>query len=1136
MFMKSKLKVSTFRDIKSTFGRFAAILAIIALGVGFFSGVRITTPAMLKTLGGFMEDHELYDYRIVSTLGWEERDVETLRGRDDVRAAEGAYSLDIMFKDDYGNAPVMKVHSLTENVNVPEILEGRLPENDSECVMDGKTSYKLGDVLYVNTENEEDTLEKFKPREVTVVGLVYSPAYVHFERGTTSLGNGTINGFIYLNKSAFDMEAYSELYVKLDHELEVYSDEYEDYMAKREDGWEKAAEDAAEDRYDRIVSDAEDELADGRKKLEDAREEGQQKLDDARAELDDAKEELDKAAKELKDAEKEIADGEKEIADNEKKLKDAKITLDDSEKQLRNGKYQLDNAWSQLIASKAEIDANEKKITEGEAALKKAQAELDAGAEQINAGIAEIEVQTAALDEQYAQFMAEYGEYLEMMDMLPAEQAEQITAAKAQIDGGYAQLEAAKSELLMKKEELTAGQTELDAQKATLAEGRKQLEAGKAQYAQGYAKYNASWAEYQSGKAKLDSGRYEYNDGVKKLADGKKELENGKKEYEDGKAEYEDGLKKYEDGEAEYEDGLTSFDEEIADAEQELADGEKELRDLKKPDVFLLDRDTNIGYACFENDSSIVGKLAKVFPVFFILVAALVCMTTMSRMVEERRTQIGTLKALGYSESAIMSKFTIYAGSAALLGWSIGYALGTYIFPQVIWLNYKLMYIELDVEYLFDWKLALLAGLVSLLCSVGAAWLSCRYELSETAAELMRPKSPKAGKRVLLEYFPSIWNRMKFLHKVSIRNIFRYKKRFFMMVVGISGCTALLLTGFGMSDSVGDFAVVQYEEIVTADASVTYSSDDNGDMPGELKEKLESTGATHADLYAGSWDLVTKDAVKSISLMAPVDFSELKGSMNFNKPDGSKIDPPTGDEALVSISIMQRYGVKEGDTITLRDENMRVMEFTVKAVFDNHVYNYVFIPYDSIEKQLGEKFGLNEAYVNFPENTDVYQAQTDIAKLKCVKNLSLFEDLKKRMTDSMASLDYVVLLVIICAALLAFIVLYNLTNINITEREREIATIKVLGFFKKETSAYVLRENLFLTGLGIIVGLILGNMLLHFVMSYLVVDMVCFKERILVRSYLYSIGLTIVFNLLVNIVMENKLEKINMAESLKSVE
>ncbi|WP_295156895.1 FtsX-like permease family protein, partial [uncultured Ruminococcus sp.] len=942
--------------------------------------------------------------------------------------------------------------------------------------------------------------------------------------------------YIMLKKDAFDMEAYSELYIKLDHELDVYTDDYKDYMSEKEEDWEDAAEKQAEERYGRIVSDAEDELADGRKKLEDARAEGQQKLDDARAELDDAKDQLEDAEQKLADAEKEISDGEKEIADNEKKLADAKKTLDSSGRTLTNGKAELDKAAAQLAASKAEIDANEKKLTEGEAALAAARAQLEDGEAQLDAGQKELDTQTAALNEQWAAFIDQYGMYIDMIDMLPEEYAVQLNDAQAQLDAAQAQLSAGSAELAQKRAELEAGKAELEAQAAQLADGRAQLEAGKKQYEQGYAQYSASLSQYYSGKAQYDSGKAQYDDGVKQLAEGKAELEKGKKEYEDGKAEYEDGLKKYEDGEEEYADGVTSFDEEIAKAESELADGEKELRDLKKPDVFLLDRNTNIGYACFENDSAIVGQVAKVFPLFFILVAALVCMTTMSRMVEERRTQIGTLKALGYSERSIMGKFTFYAGSAAVLGCTLGFGLGTILFPKVIWATYKLMYIEKDLDYLFDPKLASVAIAVSLFCSVGAAWMSCRYELSETAAGLMRPKAPKAGKRVLLEYFPFIWNRMKFLHKVSIRNIFRYKKRFFMMIVGISGCTALLLTGFGIKDSIAGFANVQYEEIVTADASVNYSSDDDGDMPAELRDKLEDMKVRSACLYAGTWDLVKKDVTKSITLMAPTDFSDLKGSVNFRDMEGNDLEAPSGDEAFVSISVSERYGVKAGDRITLRDENMRTMEYTVKAVFDNHVYNYVFVPREAVSRQLGENAGLNEAYLIFPKGTDVYQAQTELADLECVKNITLFNDLKKRLTDTMASLDYIVLLVIICAAGLAFIVLYNLTNINITEREREIATIKVLGFFKKETSAYVLRENLFLTSLGIAVGLVLGKLLLHFVMSQIVVDMVRFKERILVQSYLYSVGLTFLFNLAVNLVMENKLEKINMAESLKSVE
>ena len=1134
--MRSKLKVSSFREIKSTFGRFFAIMAIIALGVGFFSGVKITTPAMVNTVGGFMNDHELFDYRIVSTLGWEEDDVAALKEREDVRAAEGAYALDLLVNDKDKNELVFKTHSLTDGVNVPEILEGRMPQNNGEVLIDGKTSFKVGDKFTVSEGNSEDTLDSFIPRELTVTGRIYSPAYVHFERGSTTIGSGKVSGYIYLDKSAFDMEAYTELYVKLDHELDVYSDDYKDYMAEREDSWEKAAEEQADERYDRIVSEAEDKLADGRQELEDSREEGQQKLDDAKAELDDAKAELDDAAQKLTDAEKEIADGEKEIADNEKKLKDAKKTLDDTEVTLVSGKAQLDSASATLAASKAQLDEGERQLRDGEAAFAAAKAKLDDGAAQIEAGQAEIDAQKAALDAQNEQFMSQYGELLGMLDMLPPEQAAAISAGKAQLDSGYEQLSAAQAELDAKKQELAAGQTELSAQQAVLEQSRAQLEAGRAQYQQGWAEYSASLAQYQSGKAQYEKGLRDYEDGKKQLEDGKAELEKGRQEYEDGKEDYEEGLKKYEDGEAEYQDGVTSFDEEIAKGEQELADGEQELRDLKKPDVFLLDRNTNIGYACFENDSEIVEQVARVFPIFFILVAALVCMTTMSRMVEERRTQIGTLKALGYSERAIMGKFTFYAGSAAVLGCVLGYGVGTVLFPKVIWMTYKLMYIELDIDYLFDVKLAAIAGAVAIACSVGAAWLSCRYELSETAAGLMRPKAPKAGKRVFLERFPFIWNRLKFLHKVTIRNIFRYKKRFFMMIVGISGCTALLLTGFGLKDSVSDFAEVQYEEIVTADASVTFRADDSGNMPQELSHQLDGMGAQYACVYTGAWDLVKKDVTKSMSLVAPVDYADMKGSMNFTDTEGTPLDAPSGDEAMVSISVAERYNVKVGDEITLRDENMRVLKFRVKSVFDNHVYNYVFVPYEALGRQLGEQIDINSAYIKFRQGEDVSKAQTAIGKLDDVVSITLFRDLKKRLSDSMSSLDYVVLLVIISAAGLAFIVLYNLTNINITEREREIATIKVLGFFRGETAAYVLRENIFLTALGIVAGLGLGVLLHRFVMAQIVVDLVSFKVRILPMSFVYSIALTFLFNLAVNAVMSRKLEKINMAESLKSVE
>ncbi|MBQ1433708.1 MAG: FtsX-like permease family protein, partial [Ruminococcus sp.] len=751
--MRSKMTASALREIRSSFGRFMAILSIIALGVGFFTGVRITTPAMVNTVGGFMTDHELFDYRIISTLGWEDKDVDKLKEREDVRAAEGAYALDLLCLDEEGEEHVFKTHSLTDDVNRPDILEGRLPKDAGECVIDGKTAFKVGDKLTVSeTENTEDALDGFKPRELTVVGRIYSPAYVHFERGTTSLGSGSVTGYIYLNEADFDMDVYTELYIKLDHELDIYSDEYKDYMSEREDSWEEAAEAQAQDRYERIVSEAEEELNSGREELDSAREEGRQELDSAREELDSAKEELDSAAEKLKEAEKEIADGEKKIADNEKKLSDAKAQLDNAGSTLASGKAQLDSGWVQLEAGRKELEKNEKALTDGEKELKTAQKQIDEGLAQIKTAEKQLNAQQKELEEQQAAFMKENGAYFEMIDMLPTEQEMQLNGAKAQFEQGLGQIEAARKELGQKKAELSAGQKELDGKKKELDTAKEKLNAGRAEYEKNLAAYYASAGQYESGRAQYNSGRAEYNSGKAQLEDGKSELEKGRQEYEDGKAEYEDGKKKYEDGEQEYEDGLTEFDEEIADAEKELADGEQELRDLEAPDIFLLDRNTNIGYACFNNDSEIVAQVARVFPIFFILVAALVCMTTMSRMVEERRTLIGTLKALGYSERAIMRRFTFYAGSAAMIGCVLGYGVGTVLFPRVIWMTYKLMYIELDIKYLFDVKLAVIAAAVSLLCSVGAAWLSCRYELAETAAELMRPKAPKAGKRVLLEH------------------------------------------------------------------------------------------------------------------------------------------------------------------------------------------------------------------------------------------------------------------------------------------------------------------------------------------------------------------------------------------------
>ncbi len=909
--MRSAIVKNTLREIRSTFGRFFAIMAIIALGVGFFTGVRITTPAMIDTINRFLEEQQFYDYRLLSAVGWQEEDIDFFRKQKDVRFAEGAYSLDFIRAG--LNEHVVKAHSLTEGVNSIKLTEGRMPENENECIAEtGKAT--VGSQITLADSNPDSVKNRLKTNTFTVVGLADSPLYINFERGNTSLGNGEIKTFVYLPKEAFNIEVYTEAYIRFDQDHTIYSDEYEEYMDGREKQWESLTDSRAKLQSDKIYKEAEQKLNDSKAEFEDKRNEGKQQLDEAKQKIDDGKAELDRQLEELE------------------KIKDV-------------------------------------------------------------------------MPEQYA---------------------------------------------------------------------------------------------------------------------------SGKEQYDSAYAEYENGLK-------EYETSLADYEKQIKDGKAEIEKGEKELAKLQKAETYVLDRNTNIGYACFESDSDIVAQVAKVFPVFFILVAALVCMTTMSRMVEDQRTQIGILKALGYSEGTVMGKFMFYSGLAAVIGCAGGYAAGSYLFPRIIWKTYTLMYLPLPVRYIFSRDLAVIALTVSLLCSVGVTWSSCRAELSETAAELMRPKAPKPGKRVLLEYIGFIWNHISFLHKVSIRNIFRYKKRLFMMILGIGGCTALLITGFGLKDSIAGFADTQYDEIQVADASAVLRNTGT-EMPEDLETTLAENTTDHTLLYTGSWDLLYGKKVKSVTIYAAESFENMDNYFVLRDMKGKKLKAPSEGEAVISHSIADRYGIQVGGMMKLRDEDMRELNVKVTGIFENHVYNVVFLGIGTMNEQLDTETELNCAFLNFRKDMDINEASAAVSKNSHVMQMMVFDNLKTRLGKMMGSLDYIVLVVIVCAAGLAFIVLYNLTNINITERVREIATIKVLGFFHRETSSYVMRENLALTAMGTAVGAGAGIFLHRFVMDQIKVDLVDFSAKILRESFLYSIALTFLFNFIVSLFMEIKLVRINMAESLKSVE
>lgn len=1066
--MKSMMKRNTFREIKKSFGRYFAILAIVALGVAFFSGLKITQSVMVHSADVYLKDLQFYDYRLVSTLGFTEENVEALAEKEDVRAAEGAISAEILYKDAGENERVIKMHSITEKVNKLKLVAGEMPQSADECVVDSAlfSEDAIGSKLVLSENNTTDDLDKFAYKEYTITGLVQSPCYIQFERGNTSIGNGRISGFAYILKDGFAVDYDTEIYIKFDEDYDIYSDEYDSYIDAKEADWEVYTKEQADIRYEKIVKDAQDELDEKKEELEEKRAE-------AEAELESAKQQL--------------TDGETEISDGKNQIASAKTELSAKASELQSGK-------DALSSKAAELESASQQISGQESALAAKKAEYEQGLNAYLAAKQQVTDQRNSLEAAKAQLTENTPGYEEML---------------AQIEAGLTEVAGAEAELNAKNAELEAAAGQLSSAESQLAAAKQQIEDGK----------NA-----------LAAAEAELTDGENQLAAAKEQIEEKEDQLEAAETELADGLLQYQENQSE-------FDEQMQDADDQIADAQSKIDEIEKPETYVLARNTNVGYVCLKNDSGVVKGIANVFPVFFFLVAALICMTTMNRMVEEQRTQIGVLKALGFSEGKIMGKYLFYSGSAAISGTLIGYVLGIHFFPLVIITAYGIVYKMGGIYYVSDLPLALVSLTVAVFCSVGTTWLSCHKELKEVAADLMRPKAPKAGKRVFLEHVPFIWKRLKFLQKVSVRNIVRYKKRFFMMVIGISGCTALLVMGFGVRDSVVAVADQQYEEIQLYDIGVTLKA---GKMPGEadlksLDSALEKENAAGMYAMEKTIDLVTDKGTKSIHMVAVENPDEVGDFISLHTKKQEPIAYPKEGEAVLSKKVAETYAVKKGDTILLRDSDNNEMHLKVTGICENHIYNYVYIAPESYEKQIGDVVFKN-VYVRLPDASDIHEVSAVLMKADGVTAVTVNSDMLSRISQMMSCMNYIVIVIIICAGALAFIVLYNLNNINITERVREIATIKVLGFYPKETASYVFRENMVLTAIGCGLGLILGKWFHRFVMGEIQIDMVSFNVQINAVSYLFSVLLTMGFAWIVNCMMTGKLERINMAESLKSID
>ncbi len=1310
--MNRGMRKTTIREIKGSLGRYLAILAIVTLGVALFTGLKATTPAMIETENDYLAEQNFYDFRLLSTIGFEEADVRRLTEMEQTAAAEGAVSVDAVCTLGDGNESVYKFHTVPETINQIILTDGRLPEKSNECVLDSAYYGKdmIGAQITVTDNNEEDTLEMFGERTFTAVGIVRSPYYINFERGTTSIGEGKITAFLYVPGEAFACDYLTEIYVKTKQKYDVYTDAYEDYIDGMQEEMEGKTEMLALARYEKITGDAQKEIDDAQAEFDQEIADARKELEDARRKISDGEQEIIDGEQELRDGKQKAADGEREIASNEKKIADSERELADGEREIQEKEQEIRDAEQKIVQAEQEILTNEQKLADGrtqltkaklkiakeqktlnqqeaalpdqeaelkqqeeklvkkeaqlqqqetelagqeteleqqeteltkkEAELKQQETELEQQETELTKKEAELKQQETELEQQeternneerkldsqeteinsqkkrleqaFAAQQISHAQYEEQLRELQTglrqiqaareeisagktqvQQAQiqvragleqvqtgltqvragleqvragleqvrsgleqvrsglaqirsgleqvrtglgQVRAGLTQVRAGLEQVRDGKEKIASGKRQLQAAKEQLDAEERTLNESERELEKGRAETVKARAKLEDGRRELAKGTVSLQNGRAELLDGRRKIADAKKELEDAKQELKKGRKDLDKGKRELADARKEYAEGKAEFDKETADAQKKIDDAREELAEIEEPDVYVLTRNTNIGYACYESDSNIVAGIANVFPVFFFLVAALICMTTMNRMVEEQRTQIGILKALGYGNGAIMCKYLFYAGSAAAAGAVLGCIIGTWLFPKVIWMGYSIMYSMGEITYYFDVWLAVFSMLAALLCSVGAAYASCRYELYSVPANLIRPKAPKSGKRIFLENIGFIWSRMKFLHKVSVRNIFRYKKRFFMMILGISGCTALLLTGFGVRDSVTNVADMQYDEIQVYDIGITFSENVQTEDLDQLNAKTGDMFERSACRFEESVDLEFNGKTKSMYLGIAQNTKEMNHFLKLKTKDGKKIGEPAQDEAVLSVKIAETMGIRVGDNIVLRDSERNSLTVKVCALCENYIYNYAYISKETYEKQLGKEPDYKSAYVVVKEGMDIHEAAAAIADQGNVLSVSVTGDMRERIASMMKSMDYIVLLIIICAGSLAFIVLYNLTNINITERMREIATIKVLGFYDRETADYVFRENLALTGLGALAGLGLGKWLHWFVMDQVKIDMISFKTIITPQSYLWSLALTFVFALLVDGMMYFKLEHIHMAEALKSME
>ncbi len=1198
-----------FRAIRGSFSRFLAIFLIVALGAGFLAALLATTPDMRHTVSLQLQQTNLFDIRVAGNLGMEQGDADAIAQVPGVKAVMPARFVDREVSLTTGDTVVGRFHGVTAwegedpaLMNRQILVRGRWPETDFECVVMEENDMRqqalgVGQVLSLlplEPEDGEDEApeDPFLIKQFTIVGVVNSGYYLStVQRGSTTIGNGTLGAVVFIRDDALDMDYYTDIYVTVQDGMtaDAFTDAYEAIVAPVQDRIEMLADTQKHVRGDRLIGDAQAELDDAKQELADKTAEGEQELADALQELTDGEQEyadglvdleegkqelldafadLQKGEQELLDGHQELLDGEQEYADGlqewqdgQKELLDAKAELDDAYIQIRDGRKELkealktlEKAQAQLDAGRAELEQAGRELSDGQAQLDEGKSQLEAGQAQLDAGKAQLEQNKAQLEGGYAAGFVDEATYQAGMAQIAAGE-QQIAQQQAQIDANRAYLDAQQAQLDAGRSQLLDGSYELDDGERELKDGWKDYEDGLAELEQADADRRMGLYEWQQGqqeleearrtleeaRADLDEGWAEYYDGKQELQDGWKEYYDGQQELADAEIDLAEGRRELDDGWQDYEEGKLEFDEKIADANLKIRDAQQQIDDIEDPEWHVLTRDEcNEGYIFYDSDTEKVSAIAKVFPIFFCLVAALVASTTMTRMIDEDRGAIGTLKALGYSNASIAGKYLLYASLACLLGAAVGLAVFLPVFPRIIANAYKMMYLIPSIRPANHLPYIVLSAGCILLAVLLSTLGALKSSLEDTAAVLMRPKAPPAGKRILLERVKPLWRRLKFTHKVTVRNLFRYKKRLIMTVIGIAGCTALLVAGFGLRDSIGDIAGIQFTQLQNYDMTLNLKTEGDELADRRIAQVLSdgSLVTDHLPVHMETGKGVSDDHITDLYILVPSDTAAFPEYHVLRERVSHAPVSFTEEGAVLTEKAAKMLGVRPGDSLTLRSQDDAQASIPITGVCENYVQGYVFLPESLYASAFGARCTFDTLLVktvpmDAAQRSDLAERLLDSSH---VTGVSFSATTIETFDDMLSSIDYIVILLIVAAAALAFVVLYNLTNINICERQKEIATLKVLGFYQGEVSGYVFRETAILSLIGTALGLAFGMVFHQFVVQTAETDAAMFGRIIYPPSYVYSAALSLLFTLLVSFALRRKLQVIDMVESLKAPE